>query len=121
MFARTFSRFRSTSVTKDISDIGKTLSRMKVVEKTKDCAEITDKINAKESPIGVDAEGINQGKTNSLGMIQVGTENGDIFLFRTGVNPRLINEGGLKKIMENHKVLKIMHDATGKVFTNLEF
>ena len=54
------------------------------------------------------------------GMIQVGTKN-EIYLFRTGIHPELITKGGLKTVMENPKVLKIMHDATGRVCKNLKF
>ena len=59
MFSRTFLRLKSTSVTKDISeDVAKTLSRIRVIENVKECANVTEKINAQESPIGVDAEAI---------------------------------------------------------------
>ena len=59
MFSRTFLRLKSTSVTKDISeDVAKTLSRIRVIENVKECVNVTEKINAQESPIGVDAEAI---------------------------------------------------------------
>ena len=60
-------------------------------------SEITQKIIAQESPIGVDAEGITDCCRNRpVGMIQVGTKDNDIYLFRTGVNQKLITKGQIK-------------------------
>ena len=51
-------------------------------------------------------------------MIQVGTKDNDIYLFRTGINGKLITKGGLKHLINSEKVVKIMHDAT---MDNLSF
>lgn len=114
MFARTIIRFRCTSVVGNSSkEIAKVLSRIQVIENENECSEITQKIIAQESPIGVDAEGITDCCRNRpVGMIQVGTKDNEIYLFRTGVNSKLITKGGLKELMDSNKVLKIMHDAT---------
>ena len=95
MFAHTIIRFRCTSVVGNSSkEIAKVLSRIQVIENENECSKITQKIIAQESPIGVDAEGITDCCRNRpVGMIQVGTKDNDIYLFRTGVNQKLITKG----------------------------
>ena len=98
MFAHTIIRFRCTSVVGNSSkEIAKVLSRIQVIENENECSKITQKIIAQESPIGVDAEGITDCCRNRpVGMIQVGTKENDIYLFRTGVNQKLITKGQIK-------------------------
>ena len=85
------------------------LQKTQVVTDVKTCLDITVDLNDKGNPIGVDLEAVN----GPPGMVQVSSINGDIYLFRTGINDKLITDGGIKDLMENPKVLKVMHDATG--------
>ena len=88
--------------------LDKVFSRINVISEIKECLGATFLLNNDEKPIGVDLEGIN----GPPGLIQVANRNGDIFLFRTGINMELFENGGIKDLIENPKVLKVMHEAT---------
>jgi ribonuclease D len=49
----------------------------------------------------------------TLGLIQIKTSEGLIYLFRTGRNRRLFTSGGLKELLENGNILKVIHASTG--------
>ena len=48
----------------------------------------------------------------TLGLVQVKTSEGQIYLFRTGLNRRLFTSGGLKELFENGNILKVFHAST---------
>ncbi len=45
--------------------------------------------------------------------MQVRTADGSIYLFRTGRNPALFDQGGLGRVLEDAKITKVMHGAQG--------
>lgn len=48
----------------------------------------------------------------TLGLVQIKTSGGEIYLFRTGLNRRLLTSGGLKELFENGNILKVFHAST---------
>ncbi len=50
-------------------------------------------------------EGITQ--AGRIGLVQVRDSEGDIFLFRTGVNKNLVAEGRLKEMFECAEIVKV--------------
>jgi ribonuclease D len=48
-----------------------------------------------------------------LGLIQLKTGAGQIYLFRVGRNKKLLFEGGLKTLLEDQNILKVMHASSG--------
>ena len=83
-------------------------NRVTVVENIEQCKDITDHLINLGQPIGVDAEATQK----APGLIQVSSYENDIYLFRTGIRPKLFDRGGVAKLLEHPKILKIMNDAT---------
>ena len=83
-------------------------NRVTVVENIEQCKDITDHLIKLGHPIGVDAEATQK----APGLIQVSSYENDIYLFRTGIRPKLYDRGGVTKLLEHPKILKIMNDAT---------
>ena len=86
------------------------VSRVQVVTNEGVSAKIIDGIIKQKSPIGVDFEGIQLAR---LGLVQIKAPDKKIYLFRTGINRRLFEEGGLKRLLEDRSILKVMHGASG--------
>ena len=86
------------------------MSRVKIVENEVDSAEIVERIFRARMPIGVDMEGIQLPK---LGLVQVKAPDKNIYLFRTGINPNLFQQGGLKRLLEDRRIVKIIHASAG--------
>ena len=86
-------------------------SRVKIVEDQNECLKITKHLIDLGQPIGVDLEGNQQ----SPGLIQVRSNlfvgGKNIYLFRTGIRPALLYDGGIAKLLEHPKVLKIFCGA----------
>lgn len=61
--------------------------------------------------ISVDCEGINLGIKGELTLVEIGTIHGEAFIFDVLQCPNIMNEGGLKALLENDKVIKIIHDC----------
>ena len=89
------------------------LNRVKVVTDVSESKEIVRKLFASGEPIGVDMEGIENGRhyTGVVSMVQVCDVKRNITLFRTGVNPALYWEGGLAGLLEAPELRKIMHGS----------
>ena len=47
-----------------------------------------------------------------LGLVQIKTQEGLIYIFRTGRNKKLLYEGGLKYLFEDQNLLKVMHASS---------
>ena len=91
-------------------DVAEIRSRVKIVEDQNECEKITKHLIGLGKPIGVDLEGNRQ----SPGLIQVRSNEKNcknIYLFRTGIRPALLYEGGLAKLLEHPNVLKILCGA----------
>ncbi len=86
------------------------MSRTKIVTDTDECLELSRKMLRLGSPIGVDFEGV---QLVRLGLVQVRTMEGDIYLFRTGRNPELLRQGGLGEVLRRRDIVKVMHGAGG--------
>jgi hypothetical protein len=85
------------------------LARVTIVEKEDECSEIVKNIIALGQPIAVDCEGI---QLPVLGLVQVKSADHKIYLFRTGINRRLFSDGGLKELLENPNLIKVMHASS---------
>ena len=114
MFWRQFVRYKSSSISLEKlseevrSEIGKIRTRIQIIESESECKVITDKLNEDEQPIAVDLEAVQK----SPGLVQVADFQDNIYLFRTGLNQNLFQKGGLKSLLQNPKVTKVMHAAT---------
>ncbi len=87
------------------------LSRTRVVTSESECREVSDRLLRERRPIAVDMEGV---QLDRLGMVQVRTAGGQIYLFRTGRNPALLGpEGGLGEVLADGGITKVMHGASG--------
>lgn len=61
--------------------------------------------------ISVDCEGINLGIKGDLTLIEIGTVHGEAFIFDVFQCPAIMSEGGLKALLENDNVIKVIHDC----------
>lgn len=61
--------------------------------------------------ISVDCEGINLGVKGHLTLIEVGTTRGEAFIFDVLSCPDIVTEGGLKGLLENEHIIKVIHDC----------
>ena len=100
------------SKTRRLSDsVAEIRSRVKIVKDQNECLKITKHLIELGQPIGVDLEGNRQ----SPGLIQVRSNvlvgGKNIYLFRTGIRPALLYDGGIAKLLEHPKVLKIFCGA----------
>ena len=92
------------------SSIKEILQRIKVIDDERDSAFIVDRIRQIGHPVGVDMEG-HHGST--VGLVQVKSSDGAIYLFRTGANPKILLEGKLKTLLEDSAILKVFHAGVG--------
>ena len=76
----------------------------------RESAVIVSKILAMGKPIGVDMEGHNH---SVVQLVQIKAADDQIYLFRTGINPKLIHEGKLKNLLENRNIVKVLHAGAG--------
>ncbi|XP_025083010.1 uncharacterized protein LOC112557403 [Pomacea canaliculata] len=65
----------------------------------------------RESYLAVDGEGVNLSKTGPLTLLQVGTKDGEVYLFDVFTEPRILKTGGLKAILESETIVKVMHSS----------
>ena len=77
-----------------------------VVSTIKRCREIANKLR-KCDVISVDAEGVNLGKDGPLTLLQIGTIDGDVYLFDVWTNQNLFNKGKLKTILQSNEIVKV--------------
>jgi exonuclease 3'-5' domain-containing protein 1 len=61
--------------------------------------------------ISFDCEGVNLGVKGQLTIIEIGTIRGEAFIFDLQQCPQLIADGGLKSILEDENIIKIIHDC----------
>ena len=76
----------------------------------RESAVIVSKILAMGKPIGVDMEGHHH---SVVQLVQIKAADDQIYLFRTGINPKLVHEGKLKKLLENRNIVKVLHAGAG--------
>ncbi|XP_037820577.1 uncharacterized protein LOC119609745 [Lucilia sericata] len=61
--------------------------------------------------ISLDCEGINLGVKGEITLIEIGTTRGEAFIFDVRTCPEMINDGGLKALLEHDNVIKVVHDC----------
>lgn len=66
--------------------------------------------------ISFDCEVVNVGSKGVLTLIQVGTIRGEAFIFDLQQCPQMVIDGGLKTLLEDENVIKIIHDCRNDSF-----
>ncbi|PIK55610.1 putative exosome component 10-like [Apostichopus japonicus] len=64
--------------------------------------------------LAIDCEGVNLGKEGPLTLLQIGTEEGEVFVFDVLATPDpkdMFIHGGLKALLENPNIRKVIHDC----------
>ncbi|XP_071817611.1 uncharacterized protein [Apostichopus japonicus] len=64
--------------------------------------------------LAIDCEGVNLGKEGPLTLLQIGTEEGEVFVFDVLATPGpkdMFIGGGLKALLENPNIRKVIHDC----------
>lgn len=94
----------------------KVLQNTRVIATVNESQFVTDAIAksaTKDEPvvISVDCEGINLGLKGELTLVEIGTVRGEAFIFDVLQCPNIMTEGGLKALLENDNVIKIIHDC----------
>ncbi|CAG0891072.1 unnamed protein product, partial [Cyprideis torosa] len=80
---------------------------IRVITSVKECQVVCQKLIAGHSVISLDGEGVNLGPDGPATLLQIGTGDGDVFVFDVMINKRLVTEGGLKEIFESENILKM--------------
>lgn len=94
----------------------KVLQNTRVIATVNESQFVTEAIAksaSKDEPvvISVDCEGINLGLRGELTLVEIGTVRGEAFIFDVLQCPDIVTEGGLKSLLENDNVIKIIHDC----------
>lgn len=94
----------------------KVLQNLRVISTVEDSKFVTDAIVKSAAGndsvvISVDCEGINLGIKGELTLVEIGTMNNEAFIFDVMVCPNIMTDGGLKALLENERVIKIIHDC----------
>ncbi|KAL4225464.1 piRNA metabolic process [Mactra antiquata] len=71
-----------------------------------------------EPLISVDSEGVNLGKDGPLTLLQIGTLDGNVFLFDVMVNEKkqdksFFKRTGIDKLLSSTKIVKVIHSCSG--------
>lgn len=61
--------------------------------------------------VSFDCEGVNLGARGSLSLFQIGLPSGQAIIFDLLTSPPLVTTGGLQKLLESDKVVKVIHDC----------
>uniref|UniRef100_A0A0A9Z4E8 Exonuclease 3'-5' domain-containing protein 1 n=1 Tax=Lygus hesperus TaxID=30085 RepID=A0A0A9Z4E8_LYGHE len=89
----------------------KVLQSTKVVANVKECSNLVEDIINVGEAISFDCEGINLGVKGQLTLFQIGLTNGLAYIFDLVTCPNLVVGGGLQKLLESDKVVKVIHDC----------
>ena len=87
-----------------------------MISSIKECLFVTDAIirgssDGEQVVISFDCEGINLGLKGQLTLIEIGTTRGEVFIFDLLSCPEMVLDGGLKSLLENPNVIKVIHDC----------
>lgn len=93
-------------------DVAQTNARLlkatKVITKTKDCQTIVARLKTmQDAVVSLDAEGVNLGPAGPMTLLQIGTPDGQVFIFDLVTCKDLLVEGGLKEILESPNIIKV--------------
>ncbi|XP_072181588.1 uncharacterized protein [Diadema setosum] len=87
----------------------------RVVETSEDMEAILDSMleeaTSNEVVVGVDCEGVNLGRSGSITLLQLATMDGHVYIFDIQKNPNLLKSGQLKQLLEDPKIIKVIHDC----------
>lgn len=93
----------------------KILQNTRVIQTIKDCLFVTEAIlksaQNEQVVISFDCEGINLGVKGQLTLVEIGTTRGEAFIFDVLTCPEMVQDGGLKLLLENENVIKVIHDC----------
>lgn len=91
------------------------LQQLRVIDTIRESLFVTDAIlksgKNDQVVISVDCEGINLGVKGELTLIEIGTTSGEAFIFDVLACPAIMSDGGLKALLENESVIKVIHDC----------
>lgn len=88
------------------------LKAVKIITKIKECNLVVRQLlNSNPPVISLDGEGVNLGPSGPMTLLQIGTWDGQVFLFDLISNSDLISEGGLKGLLESTSLTKVVHDC----------
>lgn len=102
----------SSSMNKDTIDnsVMRMIKKVKIVTKTKECTSVVKYILSLKDPIiAFDGEGVNLGPSGPMTLLQFATLDEHVFLFDLLSCPQLIEDGGLKDILESKDILKVLY------------
>lgn len=93
----------------------KVLNNTKVITSVKESLFVTGALlNSAQNDqivVSMDCEGINLGVRGQLTLLELGTARGEAFIFDILMCPEIVNDGGLKNLLESESVIKIIHDC----------
>ncbi|KAK2586277.1 hypothetical protein KPH14_001532 [Odynerus spinipes] len=95
----------------------KVLQQTRVIVNPKESLQIIEdiinprKVRSDSNIVSFDCEGINLGVKGQLTLIQIGTMSGQAYVFDLFTCPSLVQAGGLQKLLETEKVVKVIHDC----------
>lgn len=95
----------------------KVFQNTRVISTIKESVFVTDAImnsagnSGEQIVISLDCEGINLGVKGQLTLIELGTTRGEAFIFDVLTCPQIMTDGGLKMLLENDRVIKVIHDC----------
>ncbi|GBN89854.1 Egalitarian [Araneus ventricosus] len=93
--------------------IMKMIKKVKIVTKTKECSSVVKYImSLKEKVISFDGEGVNLGPSGPMTLLQFATTEETVFIFDLLSCPQLMEDGGLKDLLESEEVLKYIPNQT---------
>lgn len=91
----------------------------RVIVTVKESLQVIDDIFLRVKPgappvaVSMDCEGINLGTRGQLTSIQLGLMTGQAFIFDLFTCPSLVDNGGLKRLLESEDIVKVIHDCRG--------
>lgn len=95
----------------------KVLQNTQVISTVKESLFVCDAI-MKSSPspdepvvISFDCKGVNLGVKGQLTLIEIGTVRGEAFIFDLQQSPQMVADGGIKMLLEDESIIKIIHDC----------
>ncbi len=94
----------------------KVLQNTQLITSIKDSQFVCDAIRRSAASderviISFDCEGVNLGAKGQLTIVEIGTLKGEAFIFDLLVCPELMSDGGLRSILEDETIIKIIHDC----------
>ncbi|KAL0115544.1 hypothetical protein PUN28_010812 [Cardiocondyla obscurior] len=96
----------------------KVLQQTRVIATPRESLQIVEEIINPRMPssdgkvvVSFDCEGINLGVKGQLTLVQIGTMSGFAYVFDLVTCPRLIQAGGVQKLLEHPNVVKVIHDC----------